>query len=98
MTRKALVNTDKELADVLGVTPPAIRDAAARGKIRRRRDGRWDVLAVVRSWRASTVPSLQRPRQAICYRPWLDWDVPLRGAVRAELVRRCDAAGAEWHR
>jgi hypothetical protein len=95
---QALVDSDVALAQVLGVTPPAIRDAELRGRIEREEDGRWDVLRVVEDWRGSTIPSLQRPRRAICARPWLDGNIRLRGRVWDELVRRCDEAGAEWVR
>jgi hypothetical protein len=93
---RALVKTDVQLAKVLGVSPPAVRDAARRGKIVRELDGRWDVLRVVRQWRQATRPRLQRPGQAREFRPWLDPCIPLASSVSDELVRRADDAGAAW--
>jgi hypothetical protein len=93
----AFVDTDRQLAAILGVTRQAVANAESRGTITREDDGRWDALRVVADWRASTVPSLQRPRRAIGARPWLNGDIPLRRAW-AMLVRRCTEAGAEWHR
>ena len=98
MPWRALVDTDKALAQVLGVTAPAIRDAANRGKILREPDGRWDVLRVVDDWRSNTHPRLQRPERAREFRPWLDPEIPLASSVWDELVRRVDDAGAEWER
>jgi hypothetical protein len=95
---RALVKTDVQLARVLGVSPPAVRDAARRGKIVRELDGRWDVLRVVRQWRETTRPRLQRSGQAREFRPWLDPCIPLASSVWDELVRRVDDAGAEWER
>jgi hypothetical protein len=86
------------LAKALGVSPPAVRDAEWRGKIRREPDGRWNVLRVVKDWRRHTNPRLQRPGQAREFRPWLDPGIPLASSVWDELVRRADYAGAVWQR
>ena len=90
-----IVGTDAALARILGVTRPAIADAERRGKIRRRRDGWWDVLQVVCDWRHNTWGGLQRPHRASVFRPWLDVDLPLRGSILVELERRAVAEGAE---
>jgi hypothetical protein len=94
---KALVDTDGQLARVIGVTQPAIRKAELRGRITREPDGRWDVLAVVDDWRQHTRPLLQRHGRGQ-FHPWLDVEVPLVRSVWAELMKRADAAGAEWER
>jgi len=97
MAWQSLVKTDVRLAQVLGVSPPAVRDAARRRKMVREVDGRWDVLRVAPQWRQTTRPRLQRG-QAREFRPWLDPCIPLASSVWDELVRRADAAGAEWKR
>jgi hypothetical protein len=90
-----VVGTDAALARILGVTRPAVVDAEQRGKIRRRRDGFWDVLQAVRDWRANTWGGLQRPRRASTFRPWLDPNLPFRASLLAELERRAVGEGAE---
>src|SRR2546430_2278252 len=86
------VDTDARLARILGVTAPAVRKAAERGRIERTADGRWDVLGAVRSWRFYTSPALQRPSATL--RPWLDPETPLTPGIISELVRRARAEGA----
>jgi hypothetical protein len=95
MARRLLVETDAQLAKVLGVSAPAVRDAEQRGKIEREPDGRWDVFWAVRCWRESTHPGLQRPGRAQQFRPWLDPHIPLIASVWAELERRAKAARVE---
>jgi hypothetical protein len=98
MAWRALVDTDKQLAQALGVSAPAVRDAALRGKIWREEDGRWDVLGVARQWRSNTRETLQRSGRAREFRPWIDPAIPLIASVWDELVRRADAVGAQWER
>src|SRR5262245_30195341 len=91
----AIVQSTASLARILGVSAPAIRKAEARGKISRTR-GRWDAVACLMRWRATTMPSLQRPGQGREFRPWLDPSTPLTDYIWGAFCRRCAAEGAVW--
>jgi len=95
MVQHGFVETDSELARILGVTPRAVRQAELRGRIARAADGRWDVLAVVDDWRRHTHPLLQRHGRGQ-FKPWLDPMIPLTSSVWHELIRRAEAAGVSW--
>jgi hypothetical protein len=71
------------LSRVLDVTEGAIRRAEAEGRIRRTRAGEWDVLDVVRAWRANTRRHVGTPLPA-----WLDSDVDLDEDVLRQLAFR----------
>jgi hypothetical protein len=71
------------LSRVLDVTEGAIRRAEAEGRIRRTRAGEWDVLDVVRAWRANTRRHVGTPLPA-----WLDSDVDLDEGVLRQLAFR----------
>src|SRR2546428_12319362 len=86
------VETDAQLARILGVTAPAIRKAEEDERIFRCDDGTWDVLGAVEDWRENTCESLQRPSGT--FRPWLDAETPLTDCIMAELARRARAEGA----
>jgi hypothetical protein len=88
MARRILLKTNVELAEVLGVSAPAVRYAEETGKIQREPDGRWDLVYVVECWRESTNPGLQRAGRAQQFRPWLDANIPLVSSVMDELTRR----------
>jgi hypothetical protein len=95
MAWKAIVDTDAQLARVLGVTPPAVRKAEQRGVIKREPDSSWDAFAALEQWRTRIHPLLQRPARAPIFRPWLDPCTPLSGCIWREFVRRAEAAGAD---
>jgi hypothetical protein len=88
----AIVETNVALARILGVSQPAIYRAEQVGRIERSPDGSWDVFQVVKAWRASTNPMLQRPSGT--FRPWLDGFTTLSPCVWGELKRRAQAEGA----
>jgi hypothetical protein len=92
----AFVETDTQLADILGVSRQAVAKAEARGMLVRAPDGRWDACAALDRWRRYVNPLLQR--RSSVFRPWLDPQVPLVPSVWDEFVRRADACGAEWQR
>jgi hypothetical protein len=89
----ALVETDTQLARILGVSRQAVAKAAARGMLVRAPDGRWDALAALDRWRRYVNPLLQR--RSPVFRPWLDPQVPLVPSVWDEFVRRVKAGGAD---
>jgi hypothetical protein len=93
---RAFVETDSQLAAILGVARQAIAKAERRGTITREDDGRWDAVAALEDWRGNTYGSLQRPGRAREFRPWLDPETPLTEYIWTEFVRRADAQGAEW--
>jgi hypothetical protein len=89
----AIVETDTDLAAILGVTRQAIAKAEARGIIARAPDGKWDAFAALHSYRRYVSPSLQRWTPV--FRPWLDPQVPLVPSVWIEVMRRCERCGAD---
>src|SRR4030095_10652148 len=96
MAWRALVDTDTQLAAILGVARPAIVKAERRGKIERTEAGRWDAVRCLERWRMYTHPGLQRPERAREFRPWLDPATPLTECIWQEVVRPAAAQGAEW--
>ncbi len=94
---RAFVDTDSQLAAILGVARQAIAKAEARGTITREEDGRWDAVGVLEDWRGNTLGTLQRPGRAREFRPWLDPETEVSDYIWREFVRRADAAGAEWN-
>jgi len=91
--RVALVETDTQLAKILGVTRQAIAKAERRGVLIRAPDGRWDAFVALDRWRRYTNPLLQR--RSPVFRPWLDPQVPLVPSVWDEFVRRAEDGGAD---
>lgn len=89
----AYIDTDTQLAGILGVTRQAIAKAERRGMIARTPGGGWDAFATLERWRRYVNPLLQRPSPV--FRPWLDPQVPLVPSVWAEFVRRAEAGGAD---
>jgi hypothetical protein len=71
------------LSRVRDITESAIRRAEAEGRIRRTRAGEWDVLDVIRAWRANTRRHVGTPLPA-----WLDSDVDLDEDVLRQLAFR----------
>jgi hypothetical protein len=93
---RAFVDTDSQLAAILGVSRQAIARAEARGTITRLPSGQWDAVAALEDWRDNTCAGLQRPGQAREFRPWLSPEVELTDPIWDEFCRRCDREGAEW--
>jgi len=71
------------LSRVLDITEGAIRRAEAEGRIWRTQAGDWDVVDVVRAWRANTRRHIGTPLPV-----WLDSDIDLDEDVLAQLAFR----------
>jgi hypothetical protein len=87
-----VIQTQRGLGKILGVSHVAVGKAERDGRIQRLPDGAFDVITCLDCWRDNTYPALYRHEG----RPWLDTDRPLEGRVLAALLRRIEASGAEW--
>src|SRR5262249_21507488 len=93
MPWKALVSTNQQLADILGVSRQAVAQAEPRGLPVRGADGRWHAIQAPAHYPACVRPTLQRKRPT--FAAWLDRQVPLVPSVWGEFLRRVQAVGAD---
>jgi len=93
MPWKALVSTNQQLADILGVSRQAVAKAEARGMLVRGADGRWDAIEALAHYRACVSPTLQRKRPTFAL--WLDPQVPPVPSAWGEYLRRVQTVGAD---
>jgi hypothetical protein len=80
-----VASSNAQLAEILEVSAPAVARVEKKGIIAREPSGTWSVLDVVRAWRASVRPSLQRDPS-----PWVD---PGEELNTTALIRRTRYAG-----